>query len=74
VKPHKGGKCRVQVCRYARAGNCDMAKYNSTYGKNWLPPMLADTSACGPHCPPEVKSYEVVLLLYKHEANFIRFN
>mmetsp|Transcript_31299 Transcript_31299/g.65438 ORF Transcript_31299/g.65438 Transcript_31299/m.65438 type:complete len:619 (-) Transcript_31299:195-2051(-) len=52
-KDFRSGKCRVQVCRYARAGNCDMARYNSTKGKNWLPPMLADTSRCGPTCPPE---------------------
>jgi hypothetical protein len=43
----------LQVCRYARAGNCDMKRYNSTHGKNWLPPMLSDTSHCGPHCAPE---------------------
>ena len=48
-----GGKCRVQVCRYARAGNCDMGRYNATFGRNWLPPMLADASRCGPNCPPE---------------------
>ncbi|KAL7465485.1 hypothetical protein ACHAXS_005808 [Conticribra weissflogii] len=53
VKDFRNGKCRVQVCRYARAGNCDMGRYNSTQGKNWLPPMLADTSRCGPNCPPE---------------------
>jgi hypothetical protein len=23
-KNYPGGKCRVQVCRYAKAGNCDM--------------------------------------------------
>ena len=24
-KEYNGGMCRVQVCRYARAGNCDMS-------------------------------------------------
>ena len=24
VKDYQGGKCRVQVCRYTKAGNCDM--------------------------------------------------
>ena len=37
-----------------RAGNCDMGRYNSTIGKNWLPPMLADTSRCGPNCPRHI--------------------
>jgi hypothetical protein len=23
-RDYNGGKCRVQVCRYAKAGNCDM--------------------------------------------------
>ncbi|KAL9190535.1 hypothetical protein ACHAXT_000241 [Thalassiosira profunda] len=45
--------CRVQVCRYARAGNCEMARFEATTGENWLPPMLADTSRCGPNCPDE---------------------
>ncbi|KAL3770571.1 hypothetical protein ACHAWO_000931 [Cyclotella atomus] len=53
VKDFRNGKCRVQVCRYSRAGNCDMGRYNATFDKNWLPPMLADTSRCGPDCPPE---------------------
>lgn len=53
AKPHKGGMCRVQVCRYGRAGNCDMKRYVTTHGENWLPPMLSSTSQCGPHCPPE---------------------
>eukprot|EP00970_Alexandrium_tamarense_P009127 scaffold1803_cov195-Alexandrium_tamarense.AAC.3 len=50
AKEHKNGQCRIQVCRYARAGNCDMGRYNATApgSKNWLPPMLADTSSCGP--------------------------
>lgn len=52
VKDFRNGKCRVQVCRYSRAGNCEMGNYNATFDKNWLPPMLADTSRCGPDCPP----------------------
>ncbi|KAL7538046.1 hypothetical protein ACHAXR_008248 [Thalassiosira sp. AJA248-18] len=39
-KDYNGGKCRVQVCRYAKAGNCNMKTYNSTEGENWLVPML----------------------------------
>lgn len=27
VKPWRGGWCRVQVCRYAKSGNCDMGKF-----------------------------------------------
>ena len=46
------GKCRVQVCRYARTCNCGMTAYKKP-GEDWLIPMLADTSKCGPDCPPE---------------------
>lgn len=53
VKDWNGGKCRVQVCRYAKAGNCDMTRFDSTTGENWLTPMLQDVSACEPSCPPE---------------------
>ena len=53
VKDFRNGKCRVQVCRYSRAGNCDMGRYNATVDKNWLGPMIADTSRCGPDCAPE---------------------
>eukprot|EP00571_Detonula_confervacea_P011357 CAMPEP_0172301006 /NCGR_PEP_ID=MMETSP1058-20130122/2990_1 /TAXON_ID=83371 /ORGANISM="Detonula confervacea, Strain CCMP 353" /LENGTH=656 /DNA_ID=CAMNT_0013010991 /DNA_START=79 /DNA_END=2049 /DNA_ORIENTATION=+ len=53
VKQHRGGLCRVQVCRYGRAGNCDMTRYNSTTGENWLIPMLDNYTRCGPDCPPE---------------------
>eukprot|EP00804_Cyclotella_cryptica_P019252 CCRYP_006148-RA/>CCRYP_006148-RA protein AED:0.07 eAED:0.07 QI:1254/1/1/1/0.8/0.66/6/271/302 len=42
-----GQKCHVQVCRYARPGNCNMRKYN-----NYKVPMLADSSPCAPFCPP----------------------
>jgi len=52
-KVFRSGMCRIQVCRYARAGNCDMGRFNATVGNNWLPPMLEDTSRCGPNCPPE---------------------
>eukprot|EP00578_Thalassiosira_sp_NH16_P020085 CAMPEP_0181083178 /NCGR_PEP_ID=MMETSP1071-20121207/4023_1 /TAXON_ID=35127 /ORGANISM="Thalassiosira sp., Strain NH16" /LENGTH=901 /DNA_ID=CAMNT_0023164827 /DNA_START=194 /DNA_END=2902 /DNA_ORIENTATION=+ len=52
-KVYGGGMCRVQVCRYAKAGNCGMSAYNSTVGENWLVPMLKDTSSCEPSCPPE---------------------
>lgn len=52
-KVFRSGMCRIQVCRYARAGNCDMGRYNSTVGKNWLGPMLSHTSRCGPNCAPE---------------------
>lgn len=51
AKPFRGGMCRIQVCRYARAGNCDMKRHNATYGENWLEPMLKDFTRCGPHCP-----------------------
>jgi hypothetical protein len=53
VKPYRGGFCRVQVCRYGRAGNCDMQGFNATYGENWLVPMLKNNTRCGPNCPPE---------------------
>ncbi|KAL7468284.1 hypothetical protein ACHAXS_008522 [Conticribra weissflogii] len=53
VKDYMGGKCRVQVCRYAKAGNCNMKAYNATLGNNWLEPMLMETSPCEPSCPPE---------------------
>lgn len=53
VKDMGGGKmCRMQVCRYAKAGNCMMGKYNSEQGKNWMIPMMMDDSPCGPMCPP----------------------
>mmetsp|Transcript_28763 Transcript_28763/g.60720 ORF Transcript_28763/g.60720 Transcript_28763/m.60720 type:complete len:724 (-) Transcript_28763:109-2280(-) len=52
-KDFNGFICRVQVCRYARAGNCDMKRYNAVVGTNWTIPMLKDTSPCEPSCPPE---------------------
>ncbi|KAL7510660.1 hypothetical protein ACHAXN_008675 [Cyclotella atomus] len=53
AKPYRGGMCRVQVCRYGRAGNCDMAGFDAKEGENWLVPMLMDVTRCGPNCPPE---------------------
>ena len=47
-----GGTCRIQVCRYARAGICNMGKYQSATGDNWKEPMLMDDNPCGPVCPP----------------------
>eukprot|EP00956_Cyclotella_meneghiniana_P043277 scaffold261061_cov132-Cyclotella_meneghiniana.AAC.1 len=38
-----GKKCHVQVCRYAKPGNCNMGRYQS-----YKVPMLADDSPCGP--------------------------
>ncbi|KAL3789694.1 hypothetical protein ACHAWO_001042 [Cyclotella atomus] len=40
-------QCQIQVCRYARPGNCNVSKYNS-----FKTPMLMDESPCGPWCPP----------------------
>mmetsp|Transcript_12088 Transcript_12088/g.18222 ORF Transcript_12088/g.18222 Transcript_12088/m.18222 type:complete len:282 (+) Transcript_12088:3-848(+) len=42
--------CRMQVCRYAKAGNCNMGQYNSVQGNNWMTPMMMDDSPCGPIC------------------------
>jgi len=53
VKEFRNGVCRVQVCRYGRAGNCDMKRFDSTNGENWLVPMLDNYTRCGPDCPPE---------------------
>ena len=35
-----GAICRVQVCRYVRAGNCVMGSFDASEGDNWLVPML----------------------------------
>ena len=43
-----GRTCHTQVCRYVKAGNCNMKNFN-----NWKVPMLADDSPCGTKCPPE---------------------
>ena len=48
-----GAMCRIQVCRYARAGNCNMSKYNPKVNQGWREPMLMSGNPCGPACPPE---------------------
>lgn len=49
VKDLGGGKkCRHQVCRYIKPGNCNMGQYD-----DWKVPMLKDDSPCGANCPPE---------------------
>lgn len=45
-----GNMCRIQVCRYARAGNCNVRK---KVNNDWYDKMLEDESACEPICPPE---------------------
>lgn len=53
VKTTSDGKtCRMQVCRYAKAGNCQMNTYDSSTANRWMIPMMGDDSACGPMCPP----------------------
>ena len=42
-----GGKCHVQVCRYARAGNCNMNSFN-----DHMEGVMRDSSNCGEECPP----------------------
>lgn len=37
-----GKTCRMQVCRYAKAGNCLMGKYQSSVATNWMRPMMMD--------------------------------
>lgn len=47
------GMCHIQVCRYAKPGNCNMGAYANLSGdKRWLTPMLKDDSKCGPSKPP----------------------
>ncbi|KAL3758400.1 hypothetical protein ACHAWU_008736 [Discostella pseudostelligera] len=48
-----GGMCYIQVCRYARPGNCNMAAYKDGSSDWWAEPMLADDSPCSPACPPD---------------------
>jgi len=43
-----GGKCWVQVCRYAKPGNCNMNAHKDGSKNWWKKPMLADHSPCGP--------------------------
>lgn len=45
-----GRLCRMQVCRFAKAGNCNMGKYDSEHDSNWMIPMMMDDSPCGPMC------------------------
>ncbi|KAL7484296.1 hypothetical protein ACHAW6_009940 [Cyclotella cf. meneghiniana] len=52
VMPLGDGMCRIQVCRYARAGNCNVRK---NVKDDWYDKMLADESDCAPFCPPEGK-------------------
>ena len=53
-KPRNGGgTCRIQVCRYARPGNCNMNAYKSSNRNWWKTPVMMDTSGCSPNCPPD---------------------
>ena len=52
AKDMGGGKmCRVQVCRYATAGNCDMNNFNDGSSKWWMKGVMSDSSRCGAECP-----------------------
>ncbi len=44
-----GHTCHMQVCRYRRAGNCNMG----SSGGDWLTEMLKDETTCGEQCPAE---------------------
>lgn len=46
-----GKMCRVQVCRYATAGNCDMSNFNDGSSKWWMKGVMSDFSRCGAECP-----------------------
>jgi len=48
-----GKKCHVQVCRYTRAGNCNMNSYDDGSDKWWMNAVMADKSNCGEECPPD---------------------
>jgi len=51
---HRGMTCHVQVCRYAKAGNCDMSLFNDGSNEWWMDAVMNDTpSRCGDECPPE---------------------
>ena len=43
-----GSVCYVSICRYARAGNCGMGRYDT-----WKDAVLADRTPCGPPCVNE---------------------
>ena len=45
--------CRIQVCRYARPGNCNMSAHGARQGNGWIKPMLEEHSRCGAECAPE---------------------
>jgi len=58
VKDMGGGEmCRMQVCRYAKSGNCMMSKYDAASGNNWMKPMMMDDSPCGPMCASDDGCY-----------------
>ena len=46
-KDYGTGECFIEVCRYVKPGNCNIA------ADNWMAKMLANDSPCGPECPPE---------------------
>mmetsp|Transcript_3693 Transcript_3693/g.6782 ORF Transcript_3693/g.6782 Transcript_3693/m.6782 type:complete len:565 (-) Transcript_3693:415-2109(-) len=43
-----GAYCYISICRYARAGNCNMGGYADK-----SIPVLLNRTACGPDCPEE---------------------
>eukprot|EP00804_Cyclotella_cryptica_P015903 CCRYP_006388-RA/>CCRYP_006388-RA protein AED:0.08 eAED:0.08 QI:3191/1/1/1/0.5/0.33/3/246/591 len=46
-KMSNGDTCRIQVCRYTRAGNCNVRN------GNWRSEAFKDDTACGRPCPSE---------------------
>mmetsp|Transcript_7356 Transcript_7356/g.12104 ORF Transcript_7356/g.12104 Transcript_7356/m.12104 type:complete len:494 (+) Transcript_7356:153-1634(+) len=48
-----GKKCHIQVCRYARAGNCNMKSFNDGSKEWWMDAVMQDESKCGAECPPD---------------------
>ena len=52
---NKGMTCHVQVCRYARAGNCAMSSFDDGSDEWWMNAVMNDEkpSRCGDECPPE---------------------
>ena len=48
-----GVVCRYQVCRYARAGNCNLKSFNDGSKEWWMKAVMTDSSLCRPFCPPE---------------------
>ena len=47
IERDNGSICYVSVCRYARAGNCQIKN------GDWKTPTLAERSNCGRACPEE---------------------